>query len=609
MTILFTIDQYDHKSLIIEFARDITTNQWQELLSWAKGFKERSFKKTQEGDGWVVPLNDETMEYIKAHYVLTEHYSLTESARAMVMYNRLTFKANQAKAKKRWDYVFDDAESDFNYPAILKPMTHQKVAVESMLDSEYFGLLMEMGTGKTKCFIDEMDIYARRLAEGEMFRAVIIVPKSLRNNWIKEIHKNFCPLHNFTTYILDGLTIEHFGEFCANKSRIKIVVMSYDMVARLMEFLLYFQPQYMVLDESHYVKNSDSKRFKAARLLAKVVPMRRIATGTPVANNLLDLWSQFEVLNPGALGFSSYSGFKNEFCNIVRIAATEDRTVDKITGYKNLETLKEKMSVCSFIVKKDRCLDLPDKMYETRAVEMPPNLRQMYDSFLDNFFVNLGDNGMMKTEVVIAQMTKLAQLCGGFAVTAVETGEEGEEEVERRVVAIEGGDEKMSTMIDDLEEVTAYAKVIVWCRFHYDIDQCIRRLNDKGIGCAAFDGRVKINERERIVERFNGDRTLRVMVAQPAAGGVGLTLLGNQDSENDSCRYSFFYSNGYSLGEREQAEARNHRIGQKQKVLYRDYVYESTIEEAIAKVLQEKKEVADYMKDIESIRKVLTGKT
>lgn len=613
MPILFKIDQFDDKNLLIKFVPGLASDIFAELHAWCKGFKER-FWSAQDG-GWRVALTSETRERIDgSRYKKDVDFTFSMNAAIMFAYERATDNVNVQRASTRWDYIFDDKDPGYWYPSVLKPMQHQRVAVQSMKHAEYFGLLMEMGTGKSKCVVDEIQIYHNDLKENEIFKALIVCPKSLRRNWSKEFEKNFAPFLHYSIFILNSINIPEFADWLMHdKSKTKILIVSYDLVKNIEEFLVIFSANYVAMDESHYVKNPEGKRFKALRKVVKNISMRRILTGTPVSNNILDLWAQFELLRPGCLGFNSFRGFKAEFCNITTIDAN-GRDIDKVTGFKNLEKLKENMAKCSFIVKKERCLDLPDVMHEIRSIEMTPSLRAVYDQFANEFFCSIDASSEMKTDVVIAQMTKLSQLCCGFAnATKVVRNELGEIDlespIERVTRTIEGGDEKMNAMIEDAEDVVKYSKLIIWCRFHFDIDAIHAKLTELGIDSERFDGRVHEDKRNQIVDRFNNDSKLRVIIAQPAAGGVGLTLLGNQDSEHDACTVAFFYSNGYSLGQREQAEARNHRIGQRKKVLYRDYVYEGTIEETIAKVLNDKREIANMMKDVNSIKDILRGKT
>ena len=602
---LFSLHQYSNTELFLKFDQAIIgTSKFDQVHEFCKAFKERKWKSNDyDGRGWVIPLTDQTLKHITAHYRFGDDFTMDEQAKMMLAYLKLTIRAEEQAASKRWDYVFDGKDTDYTYPHVRTPFAHQRLAVECMYRSEGFGLLMEMGTGKSKCVVDELDIYARELEHGQMIRALIVCPKSLRENWRREFEMNVSDVHHYDVGIIDSSLngADVLLEVLQSSSRFKVVIVSYDSVRNLTEELMLFMPNYMAMDESHYVKNPESKRFKSLIKLTNMasVLMKRILTGTPVSNNILDLWSQFQLLRPGCLGYNGYSGFRAQFCNIRKITTEQGQEFDKIEGFKNVDELKESMGRMSLIVKKERCLDLPEKLYETRRIEMPAALRIQYDNFESNFSLMLEEGVAAKTDFIIVQMLKLSQMCCGF-ITAEDIRSEESIRVVRK---LEGGDTKLNEMMEDVEDVVATSKLIIWARFHYDIDSIVAACTQRGIGALSLDGRTK--DRQTVVDRFNNDSTLRVFVGHVAAGGVGLTLLGDQKNANDSCKVTFFYSNGFSFGQRDQAEARNHRIGQRNCVLYRDYVYENTIEETIATALQSKKDLAESMKDQQSIKHLL----
>ena len=604
---IFTLTQYDVTRLWLQFEIGLSGPVFNQVSEFCRQFKERVWRKEPNNGpcGWVIPCNVETIKHINSHYIEGQDFTITDTARAMLTYLILSTKLDERRAEKRWDYIFEGKETDFNYPSVVPPMSHQKVAVEAMVDYEYFALLMEMGTGKTKCIIDEVDHYARNVQEADQRRILVICPKSVRVNWLREFEKFMNPYVNYFAKIIDGAdACEALVELMQSSAKIKVAIASYDSVRCSLAPFALFQPTYLCLDEAHYVKNHSTKRFKAIKEIARMdsCRQRRILTGTPVVNNLLDLWAQFEILQPGILGYNTYAGFKREFCNVVPVLSAQGQEFEKITSFKNVEVLKESMARVSFIVKKEKCLkDLPEKLYDTRRVEMPPSLRKKYDEFENNFCLALQEKVSVETDFIVVQMVKLAQMCCGYVVAKDKRGEK----IEDIVVPIEGGDAKLNEMLDDIEEIYATSKLVVWARFHYDIDAITNALNSRNIGAVSYDGRTPDKHRQLFIDRFNGDPGTRVFVAHAGSGGVGLNLLGNQEIDSDRCKAAFFYSSDFSYGRREQAEARNHRKGQRSAVLYRDYVYENTIEETIASALQQKRDLAETMKDIGSIRELL----
>ena len=611
----FAVDAFDEKSLIlIPEEYDATQH------TLFEGFAERKWRRVSSNvAGWVVPATKISLDYLQCTWQKSE-YTVSETAQILMMYEDLTVKVDAAKAARRWDYLFNDKPSDFIYPSVMKPFMHQSVAVEAAYGAEYFGHLMEMGTGKTKCICDEASIYISKLMGNEMFKCVIICPKSLMTNWAREIKRNInIDLFNITVAQLKGeiKSIDSLMEAFREPTRVKFFIVSYDSCASMLDALQMLKPTMLVCDESHYIKNSESKRWKAVRKLAESCTMRRILTGTPISNTLLDVWSQFEILRPGALGFNTFAGFKKAYCNIEMAGAFE-----KITGYHDVDKLKQNMARMSFIVRKDQCLDLPDQMFDVRTIEMPDNMRKVYSEFASSFYTML-DNGMeVSTEHMIVQMLRLSQICCGFTgaqekymddskvgqavydIDGTMIGEGQSEELYRSVITpIPGGDTKMDEMLADVAEVVAEgSKIIIWSRFRYDNQRLHKKLNDLGIWNGIYDGSVNERDRQDIVDAFNNNDNFKVIIGNTGSGGVGLTLLGTKQCP---CHTSFFYSNDFSYGKRQQAEARNHRIGQVNKVLYRDYVYADSIEEYIVGKLLQKKNLSDAVKDVGELKEFL----
>jgi SNF2 family DNA or RNA helicase len=603
----FVIDALDEKTVFI-IPDDYEDTQLYNLFT---GFPEHKWRRIDGNGGWAIPVTKPNLDYLNRTWTKNE-YTMSETARILLMYEELTAKVDTAKAKRRWEYIFNDTPTEFNYPSPRPPFMHQRVAVEAAYGAEYFAHLCEMGTGKSKMICDEVLNYSIRMEAKQLLKIVIVCPKSLMINWSREILANIpADLFYMSIVQLKGElnSIDAMMEAFSEPTRIKFFIVSYDSAASMLDQLTLLRPTMLVCDESHYIKNSESKRFKAIRKLAEVCAMRRILTGTPVSNTVLDVWSQFEILRPGALGFNTFAGFKREYCNIEKAGPFE-----KITGHKNIDKLKENMSRMSFIVRKDQCLDLPDCMYDTHYVDMPEKMAEIYNQFSNEFCAILDDGSEINTEFIIVQMLRLSQICCGVVgatekftdgtmIADLDGNEMEEEKFRTKMVCIPGADLKMNEMLDDVKQVVEQgSKVIIWSRFRFDNKILQARLNDMGIWNGIYDGGVNERDRQLLVDAFNNDDDMKVIIANTGSGGVGLTLLGTKTCP---CHTAFFYSNDFSYGKRQQAEARNHRIGQVNKVLYRDYVYRGTIEEYICHKLKKKKDLSEAVKNVGELKEFL----
>jgi len=619
---LFRLTMFDPQNLIVvPHVDNLTPEEYNALLTEMRQAPGQKWVNQNGLRGWCVPMSAPTIEFIEDRWVENKDYSISDNAKRQMSQEKVIGNIQKSRAAKRWEYLFEDKPTDFTIPSRHTPYQHQTVAVEGMLDMPYFALLMEMGTGKTPTICWEMECYFNRMGDMDKFHGLIIVPKPLRINWYREIHKFVSDTHHIHVEMLDSALkgTEGIAELMQSDAPIKIGIISYDAVRSILLPLRLFNPNYLVLDEAHYVKSASTKRWKNIIQLADQISeqggLKRILTGTPVSNKITDLWPQFEILRRGMLGATTMKGFANMYADLERVG---DWT--KVTGYKNVDRLKELMTRNSFIVNKDQCLDLPDKNYETRYVDMPPQMRKLYYEYQDTLSVRVGGKEL-KTDFMIAQLTKLSQMCSGFVnVPKQETGTfsfngqdiyEFNETTENELVEIPGGDEKLREMMREALVEIVDGKLIIWCRFTHDIEKIAFLFQMEGIRCVTFYGAMSEDKRQKAVDSFNNDNDVRVFIGQPRAGGVGLTLLGEQyekpdDYDRKNCvRSVYFYSNSYSFMERSQAEDRCHRIGQNNKVTYIDWVFTGTIDEVIADCLQNKKDLATMIKSVDEIKDIL----
>lgn len=604
-TILFSIKVWDntHIHIVPSPPSSIGKAQYNDIVEHCMQLKERVWRRGDDGrGGYCAPLTIETLNHIRSRFKEGEDYKIDSEASLMALKFDLNTMVDKSRANKRWKFIFEGEQTDFDYPtyAERRPMPHQRIAVEAMIDREYFALLQEMGTGKTQEIIDELAIYDRR---GESQRILIVCPKSLRRNWRTELCVCIPWFQQCDIRLLNCAA--DVPSLLQSRSRFKVGICSYGFAAGYTDILCLYNPTYAAFDESQQAKSPDSDRGKAARQISAFCEKRRILTGTPVSNNILDLWAQCEILRPGALGYQTFAGFKKAFAKVKSIidpVTKQPTAFDKIVGYKEVDTLKERLSQIAFIVRKDQCMQLPEVTHNTKYIEMPTQLREIYDQYEYNFSIEL-DGGVASTEFIIVQMLTLSKICCGH-ITLKKEDLEGK--FRKNVQALDGGMAKMDAMIADAIELSKETKGIIWARFHFDIDEISRRLTKEGIQHVVFDGRVSEEDRDGHVCRFNNDPECRFFVGQAQSGGVGLTLLGDQKSRLNSCTAAYCYSQDFNYGSRDQADARNHRKGQQYPVAYTDYVYADTIEESIREAILSKKNVALMVKDVSSIRNFLT---
>ena len=459
------------------------------------------------------------------------------------------------------------------------PYQHQKEALSIGAERESFGLLMEMGTGKSKCLIDNV---AHLYLKGKLNFALVIAPKGVYRNWVsKEIPEHLCDdiprrvirwvaspnkqqeaeLKSVGTKF-DGLTIfvMNVEAFSSVKGKNAGEWLARNLGKRGL----------IAIDESTTIKNPKAKRTKALMKIAAGFSYRRILTGSPVTKSPMDIYSQFEFLGPRLLGHDSFYTFQGRYA--VMVKRTMGRhSFNQLVGYKNLDELTELVDQHSFRVLKKDCLDLPEKVFTARYVSMTPEQTRMYTQIKEYAMTLLDGGELVSTPQVITQLLRLQQVLSGHLKTD------------------EGGmvyfpSKRMDALMEIMEEHSG--KAIIWSRFRYDIQQIVRQLEERfGEGCAAaYYGDTPDEERNDIVRNFqNPDHPLRFFIGNQATAGYGLTL-----TEADLVVY---FANSFSLEHRLQSQDRVHRIGQRRSVTYVDLITEGTVDEKIVESLRNKIEI------------------
>lgn len=463
-------------------------------------------------------------------------------------------------------------------------LAHQVKAIELSKDREYFGLLMEQGTGKTHVIIATA---VHLWQEGKINLVVVLAPNGVHDNWAKNEIPIHCPLGPDEMRIgvwhsSDGTrgqarfnwALEPLVELTGRSDQLVIILANIEAVRteRFMEIMTNFvsaNDTMMVVDESTVIKNPQAAQTKATMKLARLCKYRRIMTGTPITQGPLDAWSQCMFLSPTAIPYPSYTAFKNQFA-IERLQLMGRRMFRQVVGYRNLEQLGREMQPFTYRVLKVDCLDLPPKVYETHYLELTPEQRSTYKTLIKQCLVMANDK-MMTTTMAITQLLRLHQITLGYMRmddgTMVQLPN-------NRINALKGIIESTS------------GKVIIFCRFKEEIGQICAALSEGT--WVRYTGDESGGERTESIRLFQENESTRFFIATSAAAR-GLTLT--------AAEAVIYYSQGFSLEIRLQSEDRAHRIGQHKTVVYTDMVARGTVDETVIASLRNKQEIADTIVD------------
>jgi SNF2 family DNA or RNA helicase len=250
------------------------------------------------------------------------------------------------------------------------------------------------------------------------------------------------------------------------------------------------------------------------------------------------------------------------------------RQVWIITSYQRLDELSKLIEPFSYRVLKEDCLDLPEKIFIKREIELTEEQEKLYSTMKQMALATL--NGKLLTAPnVLTQLMRLHQItCGHFK------SDDG------KVQKLENNRIKeLMSILDETE-----GKVIIWANYIYDIENIVESIKKEygDNSVVQYYGEVNIDERQKGIERFQDPQSpFRFFIGNPQTGGYGITLT--------AANTVIYYSNGYDLEKRLQSEDRAHRIGQKKSVTYIDLIAEKTIDEKIVKALRKKIDIASQI--------------
>ena len=463
-----------------------------------------------------------------------------------------------------------------NYKFKTPPYKHQLRALEKSWEKSYFAYFMEMGTGKSKVLLDNI---AMLYDQGKVNGALIVAPKGVIGTWYDQEIPTHLPDHIEKKIVLWQANItkgqsRKLGTLFKTGEELHVLIMNVEAFStqKGVDFAAKFlscHNSMMAIDESTTIKNPDAKRTKNICKLAPYAKYRRILTGSPVTKSPLDLYKQCDFLESELLGHTSYYTFRTRYA-VMKTANFGGRSVQIVSGYRNLEELSGKLKPFSFRVLKDDCLDLPPKTFMKRMVKLTADQEKVYKQMKHLALAEM-EGKQMSTATVLTQLMRLHQItCGHF------TADDG------TIKDIKNN--RLDELLDVLEEVEG--KAVIWAHYQHDVESIIERIRKEYGFDSAVDyyGLTPPSERQQNIDKFQNSDKCRFFVGTTQTGGYGITL--------KAASTMIYYSNGYDLEKRQQSEARIDRIGQKFPMTYIDIMAEDTVDERIVKALRKKVNIA-----------------
>ncbi|KXA20279.1 DEAD/DEAH box helicase [Fusobacterium nucleatum] len=467
------------------------------------------------------------------------------------MIDEKSFENDFMGSKDFFEGINKLAEENIDYPKLNATLRdYQKYGykwLKYLTDNNLGACLADdMGLGKTLQAIALLT----NLHEEKKKKSMVIMPKSLIYNWENEI-KRFSPKLKVGVYY--GIN----RDFSSLK-KVDIILTTYGTIRNDIENLLEQKFDLLVLDESQNIKNINSQTTKAVLLLnAK----KRVAlSGTPIENNLLELYSLFRFLNPEMFG--SVQEFTNDY--IV--------SIQKYSDTSTIEELRKK--IYPFLlrrVKKEVLADLPDKIEKLVYVDMNDEHRRFYEERRKYYYSllekNTSSQGNFDKFFVLQAINELRHIVSSPELES------------KKIIS-----SKKEVLIENvIEAIENNHKVLVFVNYLSSIESICDSLKENKIKYLKMTGQTK--DRQNLVDKFQNDSRYKVFVMTLKTGGVGLNLV--------SADTIFIYDPWWNTTVENQAIDRAYRLGQDKTVFAYKMIMRNTIEEKILKLQEIKNKLLD----------------
>jgi SNF2 family DNA or RNA helicase len=455
---------------------------------------------------------------------------------------------------------FEEAAAPAGFQGELRPYQVRGYSWLAFLKQWGLGACLadDMGLGKT---IQALALIQRDWESNGRQPVLLICPTSVVGNWQKEAAR-FCP--DLPVLVHHGGARVKGEAFQKIAGRHAIVVSSYALLHRDLEFLQAVPWAGVILDEAQNIKNPETRQARAARSLP--AGYRVAMTGTPVENNVGDLWSVMEYLNPGFLG--SREDFRRKF--FVPIQALRDadaaERLKRLTAPFVLRRLKTDRSIIA---------DLPEKMEMKVFCMLTREQASLYKAVAAEAEQAMESaEGIQRKGLILATLSKLKQVCNHPAQFLGDNS------------AIEGRSGKLARLAEMLEEILEVGdRALVFSQFS-EMGEILRRHLQETFGQEVLflHGAVPKKRRDEMVERFQDVKGPRIFVLSLKAGGTGLNLT--------SANHVFHFDRWWNPAVENQATDRAFRIGQRRNVQVHKFLCAGTLEEKIDEMIESKKDIA-----------------
>ena len=518
----------------------------------------------------------------------------------------------------------------------LKLMPFQRAGVAYALETKRCFIADEMGLGKTIQAI-ATNIVAKK------FPMLVVCPNTVKLNWYDECtkwlgkkrkcivlrNKDLKPLvarakkGEIAPLMSDAKKAKTIRTGSKWLQQFDVIIVNYDKLKKWAEYFQFLQPQFVVFDESHYLKGNSARSRVCKQMMDTIEPEYILMlTGTPVMNKPLELIRQLQIMNRMA-EFGGVSYFMNRYCSIVNVDMSalpplpklnEDGTMPELTNeqilgdemrrelirkvYENQIELNHRLrSICYVRREKvDVLTDLPDKVRSQLTFEITN--REEYERIQDDVVGYLGDRAAKDQKFLksIKKKSKLEQikLIKEHRATAEYKSSRAEALVKIEMLKQAAAIGKLSAVqewITDFFEQNPKSKLVVFANHKIIVNELDAMFSDICITVR------KGEEASQAAKDFQTNKKIKLFITSLKVGGVGITLTAASDVA--------FVELGWTPAIHDQAEDRCHRITQKECVTAYYLLAEDTIEQRIAKLIEGKRQTVDAVSFGDPLEKVM----
>jgi len=419
-----------------------------------------------------------------------------------------------------------------------------------------FGSILadDMGLGKTIQAITTL-LY---LKENNYIKnnIVVVVPTSLLTNWEKELER-FAPSLSYFSF---------YGSKRVMK-KADIIITSYDLVRRDIDIFKKLKIDCLIIDEAQKIKNPDTNITKAIKSLK--AKYKIALSGTPVENNLSELWSIFDFTLPKYL--KTLKEFTKNYSKDIEVEKNRSKIerLKKITAPFMLRRLKTDKNIIT---------DLPDKIIIDEYAVMTKEQASLYQSVVDDTMKQIDESN--SKGLIFKLIISLKQICNhprNFDKTS------------DNLISKSGKTQLLMTLLDNI--MIQDEKVLIFTQYTQMADMLVELIQKELlITPLILKGDMSKKKRDEVVEQFQNDNRYKIFILSLKAGGVGLNLT----AANHVIHYDLWFNPAVE----NQATDRAFRIGQTKKVTVHRLITKNSFEEKIDKMIKAKQELSDLSVNI-----------